>query len=188
VSRSKNTLHNLGWIDPVGKLQGLKTAVRIIMDGKDNYRVRMDKATFAFAGYRATEFPEKIRETAERVLGVRSAVREQYVNDVLFHFERLTIRERRALIEDIIILYEALLFDLGKMDMDFVYPENRALTKRRIPKKSGKPAAARSGRDRSGITFFEAARGWPATTARNFVNVWGFFVIAAAEETHEPAL
>src|SRR5713226_2260445 len=97
-------LHNLGWIDPVGKLQGLKTAVRIIMDGKDNYRVRMDKATFALAGYRATEFPE-------RVLGVRSAVREKYVNDVLFHFERLTIKERRALIEDIIILYEALLLD-----------------------------------------------------------------------------
>jgi len=91
------------------------------MDGKDNYRVRMDKATFALAGNRATEFPERIRETAERVLSVRSAVREDYANDALFHFERLTVKERKALVEDIIILYEALLFDLGKSDIDFVY-------------------------------------------------------------------
>src|SRR5438874_739618 len=99
------------------------------MDGKNNYRVRMDKATFPFAGYRAEEFPERIRETAERVFCVRAAVRKDYGNDAaLFHFERLTIKERRALVEDIIILYEALLFDLGKMDMEFVYPENRQLT------------------------------------------------------------
>jgi hypothetical protein len=141
---NEKSSHNLGWVDPIGKLQGLKTAVRILMDGKDNYRVRMDKATFALAGYRPEQFPEGIRETAERVLGVRSAVREDYVNDALFHFERPMIKQRKALVEDIIILYEALLFDLGKMDMDFVYPENRQLAKRRIRKKADKPAAART--------------------------------------------
>jgi hypothetical protein len=131
----KTPLPNDGWVDPVGKLQGLKAAVRIIMDGKDNYRVRMDKATFALTGYRAEDFPERIRETAKQVLGARLAVREEYVTDVLFHFERLSIRQRKALADDIIILYEALLLDLGKLGMDFVYPKNRQLTKRPKPRR-----------------------------------------------------
>lgn len=76
VSRSKSNLHNMGWVDPIGKLLALKTAVRILMDCKENYRVRMDRATFPLAGHRAEEFPERIRKTAERVLGVRSAVRK----------------------------------------------------------------------------------------------------------------
>jgi hypothetical protein len=91
---------------------------------------------------RAEQFTEKIRETAERILGVRSAVRRDYGNGALFHFECLTIKQRKALVEDIVILYEALLFALGKMDMDFVYPENRKLTKGKTPKTAEKSATA----------------------------------------------
>jgi hypothetical protein len=60
------------------------------------------------------------------VLGVRERVAHRYVTDTLYHFERLTPKQRRALEGDIIALYEACLFDLGAMgDYDFMYPEDR---------------------------------------------------------------
>ena len=118
----------LGWTEPVSQLESLRTAVRLLAERHGtNFRIRMDKATFALTRWRADDFPERIRERARKVLGVRSAVRQDYQTDSLFHFERLTPRQRRALIDDIISLYEACLLDLGKAGeyVSIVYPKDR---------------------------------------------------------------
>ena len=60
------------------------------------------------------------------VLGVRERVAHKYPTDTLYHFERLTPKQRRALEGDIIALYEACLFDLGAMgDHEFMSPKDR---------------------------------------------------------------
>lgn len=118
----------LGWTEPVSQYLSLATAVRILAEKRgDNFRIRMDKATYALTRWRAEDFPERIRERARKVTTVRSAVRQDYETDCLFHFERLTPRERRALTGDIISLYEACLLDLGRSGQfaDIVYPEDR---------------------------------------------------------------
>ena len=61
--------------------------------------------------------------------GVRVKVARRYVTNSLFHFEWLTPRERRALIGDILALYEACLLDLGRSGDDdyfeIAYPKDR---------------------------------------------------------------
>lgn len=115
------------WCDPVGTLIRLCTAVRVIARGQDNYRTRMDNATYALADLRPEDFPSRIRGRASRVLEVRRAVRQDYVTDALFHFERLSPKERAALLDDILCLYEACLLDIAA-DPDrkvVVYPNDR---------------------------------------------------------------
>ena len=113
--------------EPVGVLDRLQTCVRILIDSQGNFRTRMDRATFALATLRPEDFSEKLRGRATKVLAVRGAVRQDYVTDALFHFERLTMRERKALISDIIALYEGCLIDIGKSGdkYDFLYPKDR---------------------------------------------------------------
>jgi hypothetical protein len=116
-----------GWSDPVTQLLGLQDAVRIIMEGQGNFRTRMDLATFALVFFRPEDFPERIRGRASKVLAVRRAVAVRYQTDTLFHFERLKPKERKALIADIMALYEACLIDIGRMgsDYEFMYPKVR---------------------------------------------------------------
>jgi hypothetical protein len=45
-SEPRKSEHHLGWIDPVGQLLALRTAVKILAEGKGNFRIRMEKATF----------------------------------------------------------------------------------------------------------------------------------------------
>ena len=87
----------------------------------------MDEATFALTRWQAEDFPERIRERARKVLSVRSTVRKYYGNDYCVQFGSLKPKERRALIGDIIALYEACLLDLGKAGFfaGIVYPKDR---------------------------------------------------------------
>jgi len=112
---------NLGWRDPVGTLEDLRESVRTLTRARHNFRVRMDKATFSLALRGPEDFPKRIRRRAAKVLGVRSKVRQDYVTDSLFHFERLKPSQRERLISDIINLYEACLMDLGKIDRERLY-------------------------------------------------------------------
>lgn len=117
---------NSGWSDPVKMLLSLRDVIRTIAEGKDNYRVRMDKATYPLIFWKPEDFPERIRNRARMVLGVRDKVAHEYATDTLYHFERLSPKERMAFLGDIIALYEACLLDLGGMrDVEFVYPEDR---------------------------------------------------------------
>jgi len=117
----------LGWRDPIGKLVRFRTAIKYLVNQTDKFRVRMDKATYPLADMQLDEFPEHIRKIAKKVLAVRGAVAKSYETDTLFHFERLTPKERKALIRDIVKLYEALLIDLGRMGTDYyeiIYPKD----------------------------------------------------------------
>lgn len=125
-----------GWNEPIGALDRLQTAVRIIARAKGNPRGRnkfsylMDRATFALTDLLPEHFPARIRGRANKVLSVRSRVRHQYGDSgdsVHFHFEWLSSKERDALISDILSLYEACLLDLGRMAdyHDIVYPKDR---------------------------------------------------------------
>jgi hypothetical protein len=97
-----------------GVLDRLRTCVQILVEAKGNFCTRMDSATFSLVPLRARDFPDRLRARATKVLGVRSAVRQDYIGTTLFHFERLTPRERKALILDIIALYEGCLIDVGR--------------------------------------------------------------------------
>ena len=106
----------------------LRDAVQIMVTAKsdENYRVKMDRVTFCLCLFRPEEFPERIRNRARMVLGVRERVAQEYPTDTLYHFDRLTPKQRRALEGDIIALYEACLFDLCAMgNHEFMYPEDR---------------------------------------------------------------
>jgi hypothetical protein len=96
-----------------GVRERLQTAVRIVARGKDNCRARLDKATRALVDLQPEDFPARIRGRAAKILAVRGAVAEEYETDTLFHFERLTQRERDVLLDDLLSLYEACLLDLG---------------------------------------------------------------------------
>ena len=119
---------SLGWTDPVSQYESLAAAVRILAEGRSKFPQRMDDATFALARWQAEDFPERIRERARKVLSVRSKVRLDHADGCVFQFGRLTLRERSALIRDIIGLYAACLLDLGKTEefREIVYPEDRS--------------------------------------------------------------
>jgi hypothetical protein len=116
-----------GWRDPIGIFLRLQTAAKIIAEGKNNFRERTDNATRTLVGLLPDDFPERIRRRAEKVLNVRLDVAQKYGRSTLFHFERLSPNQRRALIKDIFCLYEACLLDLGNMPdyREIVYPKDR---------------------------------------------------------------
>jgi hypothetical protein len=127
-TRPQNTKPgSLGWTEPVSQHLSLATAVRILAEGRSKFRERMDEATLALTRWQPEDFPKRIRERAKKVLSVRSAVRKDYTGASLFQFDRLTPKQRSALIGDIISLYEACLLDLGKAGeyADIVYPKDR---------------------------------------------------------------
>ena len=118
---------SLGWADPVSQCESLATAIRILAEGRSKFPERLDKATFALTRWQAEDFPKRIRERARKVLSVRSTVRLEYTGGCVFQFDRLTLKERNALIGDIVSLYTACLLDLGKTGQfaEIVYPEDR---------------------------------------------------------------
>ena len=106
---------NLGWSDPIGTFYRLQLAVRILASGESPRKVRMDEATSALTSLIPEYFPIAIRERAERVLSVRERVRREHGSILVsFPFELLKPKECTALIQDILSLYEACLFDMAK--------------------------------------------------------------------------
>ena len=95
-----------GWADPVKACMALRDAVTIMVTAKstENYRVKMDRVTYCLCLLSLEEFPERIRNRARMVLGVRERVAHEYVTDTHYHFERLTPKQRRANEGDIIAL------------------------------------------------------------------------------------
>jgi hypothetical protein len=63
--------------------------------------------------------PEYIRERISRIMAARISVRQEYGPRELFHFERLSPKQRDGLIDDILFIYAALLLDIGKMGEAF---------------------------------------------------------------------
>jgi hypothetical protein len=72
------------------------------------------------ARFRPEDFPERIQGTP--ILALRLRVIREYPADVLYHFERLTPKRRKALLHVIV--------DIGsKEDNDYLYPEDRSPAK-----------------------------------------------------------
>ena len=117
----------LDWAAPVGQLEKLRTAVRVLAEGSGTWRERMDAATLALVTMRSEDFPKRLRNRAARVLSIRRKVGStSYVGGDYFHFEKLKPKERMRFVADIIALYEACLIDIGRTwpTWDFVYPED----------------------------------------------------------------
>jgi hypothetical protein len=122
--------HDLGWRDPVKVLLALQVTVQTICMGKDNFRTRMQKATFALVDLTPEYFPTRIHNTARLVLSLRGRVPRQNANncDTIFYFDKLKPKERAEFIFDILSLYEACLIDVGKLGYDFLYPKDKLRT------------------------------------------------------------
>jgi hypothetical protein len=116
----------LGWGDPSGQLDKLRTAVRVLAEGRGKPRERMDEATLALVFMRSEDFPKRLRNRAAKVLSIRGKVATSYVGGSYFHFEKLKPKERMRFVADIIALYEACLIDIGRTWplWDFEYPED----------------------------------------------------------------
>jgi hypothetical protein len=112
--------YRLGWEDPFAQLNSLRVAVKELLalglgpqEKGTGPRERFTQATSCLIRYRG--WPERLKCRRENISNARMAVRRDYPKDTLFHFERLTTRERRALADDIFALYEACLLDVGRM-------------------------------------------------------------------------
>jgi len=116
---------NSGWSDPIGTFSRLQLAVRILATADGPRKMRMDEATSALTGLVPGDFPKAMREKAERVLGVREKVPPEHGSKrVSFPFDQLKPKECTALIQDILSLYEACLFDMTREIKEIVRPND----------------------------------------------------------------
>ena len=117
---------NLGWSDPIGTFSRLQLAVRMLATGDGSRKVRIDEATSALTGLVPEYFPKAMWEKAKRVLGVREKVRCDPSSKLMsFPFDLLKPKECTALIQDILSLYEACLFDMTKEIKEIVRPDDQ---------------------------------------------------------------
>lgn len=115
---------NRGWSDPIGTFHRLQLAVRILASRESPRKVRIDEATSALTGLIPQHFPLAIREGAERVLSVREKLRRDQASNLgSFSFDLLKPKECAALIQDILSLYEACIFDMSKEIKAIVHPD-----------------------------------------------------------------
>lgn len=115
---------NRGWSDPIGTFRRLQIAVRILASHESPRKMRIDEATSALMDLIPQYFPKAIREKAERVLSVREKLRRDH-NVGSFPFDRLKPKECAALIQDILSLYEACIFDMSKEIKEIVHPDEQ---------------------------------------------------------------
>ena len=115
---------NRGWSDPIGTFSRLQLAVRILASRESPRKVRMDEATAALTGLIPQHFPLAIRERAERILSVREKLRRDHPSNLgSFPFDLLKPKECAALIQDILSLYEACIFDMSTEIKAIVHPD-----------------------------------------------------------------
>lgn len=87
-------------------------------------RDRYDRATFALAPYQERDFPELLRPAFHRVIDARIKSRQDVTSDyAYFAFDALTPAERKQLVADLTTLYDACLFNIGRVwpEWDFMY-------------------------------------------------------------------
>ena len=114
---------NRGWSDPIGTFNRLQIAVRILASHESPRKMRLDEATSALMDLIPQYFPKAMRERAERVLSVREKLRRDRDSNVgSFPFDLLKPKECAALIQDILSLYEACIFDMSKEIKEIACP------------------------------------------------------------------
>ena len=116
---------NSGWSDAIRTFFRLQLAVRILAKGDGPRKVRLSEATSALTGLVPEYFPKAMWEKAKRVLGVREKVLPDHGSKrVSFPFDQLKPKECTALIQDILSLYEACLFDMTREIRETVRPND----------------------------------------------------------------
>ena len=86
------------------------------------------RRTPALTGLVPEYFPKAMREKAKRVLGVWEKVRCDHSSKLMsFPFDLLKPKECTALIQDILSLYEACLFDMTKEIKEIVRPDDQLI-------------------------------------------------------------
>jgi hypothetical protein len=122
-------MDQLGWSEPVGLLQNLGDAVKILAQGRGKTADRLGLATSALISLRAEHVPERMRGTVQRIQAFMEHRR---------HYGSSTIvvaspRERATFVADLLALHKACLIDVGRMwpMWDFVYPDDSVDAKRR---------------------------------------------------------
>jgi hypothetical protein len=115
---------DLGWTDHVGRLDRMRTAVRILAESRGKTADRMEKATYALCTIRPEDFPMGLRNRAEKVLSLRGNVARAIGDYTYFAFNELKPSERARFVKDLLSLYEGCLIDIGRTwpMWDFVYP------------------------------------------------------------------
>jgi hypothetical protein len=115
---------DLGWTDPVGLLQRLQNALRILAEGRGETAVRrVEAAARELAVIRLEEFPPQLRERATEVLGFLKKHADSEIKQYL-RLHRLNPRDRKTFVANLMVLYEACLIDIGRTwpRWNFVYP------------------------------------------------------------------
>src|SRR5262245_8411067 len=95
--------------DHVGTLSKLRTAVRILAEGRGKTSDRLEKATYPLVTLRPEDFPAKLRQRASRVLSLRSNAADHVGYFTYFRFADMTVGERLRFVADLIALYEGCL-------------------------------------------------------------------------------
>jgi hypothetical protein len=126
----------LGWTsDHVGKLERLRSAVRVLAEGHKKFNDRIDEATFALIRLDANGLPAHLRSRFERIHRARLEAARVIGKNRDFHFSDLikSSTKRDNLIADIIGLYEACLIDIGRTwpRFHFMYPKDVEPPKRK---------------------------------------------------------
>jgi hypothetical protein len=113
--RARMDEYQLGWQDPIDQLDALRVAVRRLLRRSLGPRERFDRATAPLTKY--WRMPERLRNRRNNILNARIAVISHYSSstEAMFRFDLLSIKELRALEDDIFGLYEACLLDIGRM-------------------------------------------------------------------------
>ena len=102
-----------GWGgDHVGKLEKLQYAVQVLSEGSWKTPARLNMATFALVHLRPKQFPEHLRKRATRVLGFRR--KHIYEAGNANYFGEVKPNDRKEFVQDLLMLYEACLIDLGR--------------------------------------------------------------------------
>lgn len=88
-------------------------------------KVRLEDAISALANLSPRYFPKAMREKAERVLTIREKLVCDEDAKSSLPFDRLKPKEFDALVQDILSLYEACVFDMSKEVRKIVRPNDQ---------------------------------------------------------------
>jgi hypothetical protein len=109
---------NLGWEDPIAQANSLQIAVNHLCAHGLKWGQRLERATSPLVKYR--RWPERLKGRLKNVINAWEAVPKEYQYQAegaptVRQLNFFTPRECRALVDDILALYEACLLDIGRM-------------------------------------------------------------------------
>jgi hypothetical protein len=112
------TAPHFGWRSPFEQLERLRESVGYLRETKSpkpSLCKRFENATFFLNIYLENAWPQHLRRRIGNLQRACSAVQSQFAHGIVFRFDLLPPKQRRAFADDIFALYEACLLDIGRM-------------------------------------------------------------------------